>query len=358
MELITLDDDSDDEMQQEERYNSPGSANSAAAAAASVAVPPAASATVRGHQMNPRRLSTTVFSSKSKPHSQLPLSHKNNNKRPAANLNAAQPQGNSKRAKISTAPKTSSSTRAKTASQAVAEHFLASADFRKAADGQKFDCPLCEKPYMKAAMKDHLELAHTKRGQYVPYRCTYPGCTYTNVWGVNARAHARREHNGEQYIVKPTAAAVVVPKTPGSSLASSSSSAANRATTTASTTFTFTPFAASTSQQQHQRPSTTSASTSTAQMLSSFEDYLRSKCPAYVAAKTARTRVTCPDCSKSMYKFLLMEHFIALHLRLKPYHCQWPGCSFTTGYRAHAARHVKNVHNGSSYAQYIVYREE
>ena len=360
VELITLDDDSDDEMQQEERYNSPGSANSAAAAA-SVAVPPAASATVRGHQMNPRRLSTTVFSSKSKPHSQLPLSHKNNNKRPAANLNAAQPQGNSKRAKISTAPGTSSSsTRAKTASQAVAEHFLASADFRKAAEGQKFDCPLCEKPYMKAAMKDHLELAHTKRGQYVPYRCTYPGCTYTNVWGVNARAHARREHNGrngEQYIVK-TAAAVVVPKTPGFSLASSSSSssAANRATTTTASTTTSTLSAASTSQQQqHQRPST---STSTAQMLSSFEDYLRSKCPAYVAAKTARTRVTCPDCSKSMYKFLLMEHFIALHLRLKPYHCQWPGCSFTTGYRAHAARHVKNVHKGSSYAQYIVYREE
>ncbi len=360
VELITLDDDSEDEMQQEERYNSQGipqgSANSAAAA--SVAVPPAAPATVRGHQMNPRRLSTTVFSSKSKPHSQLPLSHKSSNKRPAANLNAAQPQGNSKRAKTSTAPKTSSSTRAKTASQAVAEHFLASADFRKAADGQKFDCPLCEKPYMKAAMKDHLELAHTNPNQYVPYRCTYPGCTYTNVWGVNARAHARREHNGEQYIVKPTAAVVVPTRTSGSpSLASSSSSssAANRATTTASTTSPFTPFASTS--QQHQQPSTSaSTSASTAQRLSA-EDYLRAHCPAYVAAKNASTKVKCPECSKSMYKYLLMKHFIALHLRLKPYQCQWQGCSYTTGWRSNAARHVKEQHNGS-YPQYIVYREE
>ncbi|KAH9390339.1 hypothetical protein TYRP_023166 [Tyrophagus putrescentiae] len=274
----------------------------------------------------------------------------NINKRSAANSNAAQPQENPKRAKVSASTPGTSSTQAAASatSQAISEHFIAPTD--------DSPCPLCEKSYPKAAIKDHLDMAHINRAQYVPYRCTYPGCKYTNVWGINARAHARQHHNGEQYIVK-VAAAVVPTRTAGSlSLASSSSSSAtNRATTTttASTISTFKPSAASTSQQQQQRPST---STSTAQTFSA-EDYLRANCPAYAATKTARTRVKCPQCSKSLPKHVLKDHIFAEHRGLKPYHCQWPGCSFSSSWRSSATQHVKEQHNGS-YAQYILYRED
>ncbi len=401
-----------------------------APAASSVAVPPVPPANVRVLQVNLRP--PNVFPSKSKPQQQLPPSHtnnngtttsaqqrqqppaaaaavveergtlkmkpteanssrtyrildsNNNNKRPADHSNAAQPQGSPKRAKVSASPGTS--TQAKTASQAVAEHFLASAAFRNAPETQRLDCPLCVRRYVKAAMEDHLDMWHINRGRYVPYRCTAPGCRYTNIWGMNAREHARQEHGGEQYIVK---AAEVVPRT-GASLTSSSSSSSAAATakhlatitttTTASTTSTpsattstssattttattaattSTPSAASAlQQQQHQQPSTSaSTSASTAQRLSA-EDYLRAHCPDYVAAKNGRTRVRCSDCSKVMDKYLLKEHFVAVHRGLKPFHCQWPGCSYTSGSRWKAAKHVRDVHKDRSYAQYIVYREE
>ncbi|KAH9405671.1 hypothetical protein TYRP_001531 [Tyrophagus putrescentiae] len=379
----------------------------AAAAAASVAVSPAAAAaaagatpaaakestgvTIRVIQVNPRAPNTTVFPSKSKPQPQQPLppAHhhhnstktsaqqlqqqppaaaaaaaaaaeergtlamkptaenssiyrilgNNNNKRPADSSNAAQPQGISKRAKTSTAAGTSSSstqaTKTTTSQAAIAERFLASADFRKAADGKKLPCPICEKSYAKAAMSDHLELAHTNRAQYVSYRCTYPGCTYTNVWGVNVRKHVQREHgcrNDEQYIEKPAAAAAA-----GAVQQLSTESPSPHTTTT--------PTTASTT------------STSTPQRLSA-EEYLRANCPAYVAAKYASTRVKCPDCPSCLEKRQLKDHILSVHRGLKPYHCRWQGCSYTSGWRSNAAKHVKDVHKSSNHAQYIVLREE
>ena len=312
---------------------------------------------------------TEANSSSSSSNTYRILDSNNNNKRPADHSNAAQPQGSPKRAKVSASSSSSAAAAAGTSST------------RAAANANDSACPLCEESYPKTMMKDHLDMAHINPNQYVPYRCTYPGCTYTNVWGGSARAHAWKEHKAD-FIVKAVEV-VVVPtaRTPGSSLVSSSAAATNRATTTttaattstpsatttttttASTTTTSTPFATSISQQQqqqHQRPSTTSASTSTstAQTLS-VEEYLRAHCPDYVAAKTAHTWVKCPDlkCSKSLPKYQLKDHYLSNHRGLKPYQCQWPGCGFASSWQASAAQHVKGQHNGS-YAQYIVYREE
>ncbi len=391
-------------------------AAAAAAAAASVAVPPpaAAASNIRVIQVNPRatNTNTNMFQSQSKPQQQLPPAgaltieptenssvylilnnNSNNNKRPAGNSNAAQPspshahsQGNPKRSKVSAAAAaatagTSSSTQAARAtSQAVAEHFLASAAFVEAPKAKKLDCPLCRKAFVKAAMSDHLEMEHTNRGQYVPYRCNYPGCQFTNLYRVNVLRHVQRKHgsrNAKQYIVKPAAAAAVVMPTArtagSSSLVSRSSAAASAkrraaaaaaAATAASTTSK--PSTARTSlrqrqqqkqQKQQQRPST-SASTSTSQGVLSAEDYLRANCPEYAAAGNSRTKVKCPDCPMTKTKYELKDHYLAKHRGLKPYRCQWPGCSYTSGWQTSAARHVKDVHKDSSYAQYIEYREE
>ncbi|KAH9405669.1 hypothetical protein TYRP_001529 [Tyrophagus putrescentiae] len=255
----------------------------------------------------------------------------NNNKRPADHSNAAQPrQSNPKRAKVFAGTSSSTqATRATSRAASIAEHFLASAAFRNAPEAQKLDCPLCERRYVKAAMGDHLDMWHINRGRYVLYRCTAPGCRYTNGYGMNAREHARREHGGEQYIVK---AAAVVP--------------------TARTAGT------PQQQQQHQqhRPST---STWTPPTAANIEEYLRAHCPGYAATKNAtHTRVKCPQCSKSLSRCLMKDHYLAVHRGLKPYHCLWPGCRFTNGWRRSAARHVKEVHRGSSYAHFIVYRKE
>ncbi|KAH9405667.1 hypothetical protein TYRP_001526 [Tyrophagus putrescentiae] len=375
-----------------------------AAAAEFVAVLPAAAANVRVIQVNPRannntNTNTNIFQSQSKPQQQQRppagaltieptenssvyriLDNNNNNKRPAGNSNAAQPsphsQDNPKRSKVSATAaagtSTSSSTQAARAtSQAVAEHFLASAAFVEAPKAKKLDCPLCRKAFVKAAMSDHLEMEHTNRSQYVPYRCTYPGCKFTNLYRVNVLRHVQRKHgcpNAKQYIVKPApaaAAAVVVPatRTAGSSALVSKSSAAASAkrravATAAAASTTSKPSTARTLQppQQHrQRPSSTSTPAVTA---ANVEEYLRAHCPSYFSVKNAHTKVKCPDCPKSLIKYLLKDHLLWVHQGLKPYHCQWQGCSFTTGWRNSAAAHVKDVHKGSRYAQYIVYREE
>ncbi len=323
------------------------------------------------------------------------VNNNNNNKRPADHSNAAQPQGNPKRAKVFAGTSSSTqATRATSRAASIAGRFLASAAFRSAAEAQKLDCPLCERRYVKAAMGDHLDMCHINRGRYVFYRCTAPGCRYTNGYGMNAREHARREHGGEQYIVKAAAAAgaAVVPtaRTVGSPpLASGSAAEDNRATITTTAATTSTPSATTTTttaattsthfattttgtttstppsatstpqqQQQHQqhRPST---STWTPPTAANIEEYLRAHCPGYAATKNAtHTRLECPQCSKSLIRCLMKDHYLAVHRGLKPYHCLWPGCRFTNGWRRSAARHVKEVHRGSSYAHFIVYRKE
>ncbi len=131
---------------------------------------------------------------------------------------------------------------------------------------------------------------------------------------------------------------------------------------TASTPSTSTHSTASTSQQHHhqqhrQRPSTSTAIALAAVTAANVEDYLRAHCPSYFSVKDAQTKVQCPDCPKSMTKYQLKDHLLWVHQGLRPYHCRWPGCGFTTGWRNSATHHAKNVHNGS-YSQYIVYREE
>ncbi len=316
-----------------------------------------------------------------------------NNKRPGEHSNAAQPaqpQDNPKRPKVAAAAAgtpssslTSTSTQASKATlRAIADRFLASAAFLKAADTVQLPCPICEKKYAKAAVKDHMDMLHICRFQYVPYHCTYPGCTYFNVWELNALSHVKQvhgcRHNPEQYLVKRAAGAAagaagaVVPRTPG---ASGSAAAAKRATTTTTTpttaaTTSTPPTTASTTHQQHRPPSTSTPTTAAAAAAAAaaiafsavtaanVEEYLRAHCPSYVAAKNVSTRVKCPQCSKSPYKYQLKDHLLSLHCGLKPYRCRWQDCSFTTGWRSSAAAHLKEVHKSSRQAEFIVFQEE
>ncbi len=159
----------------------------------------------------------------------------------------------------------------------------------------------------------------------------------------------------------PKRAKVSVVSSPLVSRPSAAAAAADkrRAGATASTT-TSTPSAASTSQQQQQqhqqhRPSTSTPIALADVTAANVEDYLRANCPSYFLVKNAHTKVDCPVCKKPLTKYQLKDHLLAVHRRLKPYHCQGPDCSFTTGWKNSAAAHVKDVHKGR-YAQYIVYR--
>ncbi len=182
-----------------------------------------------------------------------------------------------------------------------------------------------------------------------------------------AASTSQQQHH-QQHRQRPstsTAIALAAVTAATASTTSTRSTTSTSSTTSAPSTTpsTSTPFAASTSQQQHHhqqhRPS---SSTSTAIALATVtaanvEDYLRAYCPSYFLVKDVHTKVQCPDCTKSMTKYLLKDHLLWVHYGLKPYHCQWPGCGFTTGWRSSAAHHAKGVHNGN-YAQYIEYREE
>ncbi|KAH9405680.1 hypothetical protein TYRP_001540 [Tyrophagus putrescentiae] len=149
----------------------------------------------------------------------------------------------------------------------------------------------------------------------------------------------------------------------GSSYASTSSAAAaNRAvaTTSTATSSTTSPSIASTSQQQPQNQSISNlplpAAAAAAAPIAlkdvtpqNVEAYLRANWPDYVAATKVSSRVQCPECEKFSEKRLLANHLLAVHLRQRPWKCQWPKCNFAAPWRCNAKLHLEKLHNSRDY---------
>ncbi|KAH9392412.1 hypothetical protein TYRP_005488, partial [Tyrophagus putrescentiae] len=250
-------------------------------------------------------------------------------KRPAGNSKAVQfshshSQGNPKRSKISAAAaatagtssssssSSSSITQAnKTSFQALANNFLVSAAFLKAPYVDKLACPICGKYYPKAVMEDHMDMSHINQNQYVPYRCVYPGCIYTTVWGINAHTHQWREHNGDQYIVK-----TVKP-------------VSKAATTATARTSSF---------------SSSIAQANKTSFLAVANHFLISK--AFVTAKD-KTNLSCPICKKEYVKTAMVDHIDMMHInrnQYKPYQCTYRGCKYSNVFCVNVRAHVIKEH--------------
>ncbi|KAH9387785.1 hypothetical protein TYRP_008982 [Tyrophagus putrescentiae] len=228
---------------------------------------------------------------------------------------------------------TSSSQSAQAAS--IAERFLASAAFQTAAPrNDRLNCPLCGRHYEKVTLVDHLNVVHFRRPRL--YRCSWPGCRFTNQWKVNAENHVVGVHKDDpgRY--------VEVSFTPGAAQATTVAcyfhlgvAAAAAISTPAAAASTFT---------------SASASTSTSTDWARAEAFFRS--PAFTAASSSSSasKLPCPFCRSQFRKIYLRDHIYGKHFSLKPYRCTYPGCTtsgingFGFGFLSQAQAHVKRVH--------------
>jgi hypothetical protein len=56
------------------------------------------------------------------------------------------------------------------------------------------------------------------------------------------------------------------------------------------------------------------------------------------------TKVNCPECGKEFRRVSLEPHIRVVHYKLKPYHCTWPECKFSTGRERTVQLHIRIRH--------------
>ncbi|KAH9405674.1 hypothetical protein TYRP_001534 [Tyrophagus putrescentiae] len=242
-------------------------------------------------------------------------------------------------------PSINSSTASQSAQFAIAERFLASAAFQAATQrNDRLNCPLCNRHYEKVTLVDHLNIVHFRRP--LLYRCSWPGCRFTDQWRLYAENHVLKVHKDD-----PVLYVVVVPSaTPGALHTSSSSSSSSSAQATAAAASTSASAAIST-------PAAASTSTSTSSSPSSI-DWARTEAflsSAEYAAAGSSSKLPCPFCRFEFRKTYISDHIYGKHFSLRPYRCTWPGC--TTGgvaFLSQMQTHVKKAHNqGENTGRYI-----
>ncbi len=251
----------------------------------------------------------------------------------------------------SAAPKQSinSSTASQSAQFAIAERFLASAAFQAATQrNDRLNCPLCNRHYEKVTLVDHLNIVHLRRP--LLYRCSWPGCRFTNQWRVHAENHVLKVHKDDpvRYVVVPSSTPGAVgqqQQQQSSSLApssSSSSSSSSAAQATAAAFVATSPSAAAIS---------TPAATSTSASSISSTDWARTEAflsSAEYAAAGSSTKLPCPFCRFEFRKTYISDHIYGKHFSLRPYRCTWPDCTTGTSgvaFLSQMQSHVKRAHN-------------